>query len=65
MTYFKTWKDAHAWYQDASSAYKATVDACFELINDRLGQDGFSRAYDDRAEKLIAAIVTYIEDSRK
>ena len=53
----------HVNYETMSEAERDIVDECFQGIFDHLSAYGYPVANDDRAERLVEAISTYIVES--
>lgn len=55
----------HNNYEKMSDTDREVVDECFQGIYDHLMHEGYALAGDDRAEILVEAIATYIEQCRR
>jgi hypothetical protein len=53
----------HEQYERSSSTVQEAIDAAFKAAWSELASRGYSTATDDRAEKLIAAIMEYFTES--
>jgi hypothetical protein len=60
----KNWHEWHDHYEnELTDGEKLVVNDAFSFVADTLSKNGINPAYDDRAEKLIAAITEYLVES--